>query len=123
MITIHHGESKTLWYVVNAAAADDEQPAVIETCHSLAEAEDRDREIFALPGQGPCDRCGACDCPPCLYSGTGTYFPDHAADYHAGADTPHNTCYHDAGPCPGLTVAYGWRGKRLCRECIAKSVS
>ena len=40
-----HGETKSLWYVVDPSAPEDEQPCVLETCTSAADAR---QERFAL---------------------------------------------------------------------------
>ena len=38
-IVPYHDEAKTLWYVVDAAAPEDEQPCVLATCQSPDEAQ------------------------------------------------------------------------------------
>lgn len=38
-ITVWHGEARSLFYVVDADAPHDEQPAVVVSCHSREEAE------------------------------------------------------------------------------------
>lgn len=44
-IVIQHGEGKSLYYVVDAAAPAGEQPAVISTKHSMAEALEEQRRL------------------------------------------------------------------------------
>ena len=39
-IEIQHGEHRSLWYIIDTEAPDDEQPAVVRTCFSLGHAED-----------------------------------------------------------------------------------
>lgn len=50
-IVIWHGEARSLFYVVDADAPEDEQPAVIATAHSYEEAEAIRNEAIRLETQ------------------------------------------------------------------------
>jgi hypothetical protein len=38
-ITVVHGEGRSLWHIVDPSAPEPEQPCILATCHSAAEAE------------------------------------------------------------------------------------